>query len=239
MHKYVRVADGDYTIQVQEGGQITLDTSDNTGLVLVKGNLQVNGTVTNVNSTDVSIQDNIIILNDGETSNEISLGTSGLRIDRGERDGSGLDAYFLFDESVSNGATGQDGIFTFSVNNDLRGIATRSINTAGGNLYLINSGNGVISVEGTNNYESHVTDPDHITNKKYVDDAITTAFATVLISQIGDGVIDPTRVVVSDEETTGQPSRIEFKVDDVLVGEWYGNRFEAEGIRIEGTRIET
>ena len=40
------------------------------------------------------------------------------------------------------------------------GIKTVSIATEGEDLYLINSGNGVISVTGTNNYEGNVTDDD-------------------------------------------------------------------------------
>ena len=49
-------------------------------------------------------------------------------------------------------------------------------------------------------------------NKKYVDDAITTAFATVLLPQIGDGVLTPSGVVVSDFETSGADSQITFRI---------------------------
>lgn len=258
MHKYLRVNDGDYTIQVQTGGRITLDTGVSNGEVLVTGNLRVNGTTTTINSTDMSIDDNIIIINDGETGSSISLGTAGIRIDRGERDGSGLDAYFLFDESLNNTATGQTGLFSFSVNSVLRGIATNSINSAGGDLYLINESTGVLNVTGTTNYEEQVftyvagaidisgglqgngiINDDAIPNAKALVDYIEESFATTLLTQIGDGVIDVTRVRILDNESTGQPSRIEFTVDNQIVGEWYQNRLELESVRIEGTRIET
>ena len=61
----------------------------------VTGNLTVNGTTTTVNSTNVSIKDNIIVLNDGEVGPGVSLGTSGISIDRGA---SGA-AVILWDEA--------------------------------------------------------------------------------------------------------------------------------------------
>ncbi|SVC89525.1 uncharacterized protein METZ01_LOCUS342379, partial [marine metagenome] len=66
MSKILRVGNGDYKILVKQGGSITLDTTDNaldkTGTVVVTGNLEIKGTTTTVDSTIVTIADNIIVL---------------------------------------------------------------------------------------------------------------------------------------------------------------------------------
>lgn len=242
MSKYVVVPDGNYKITVQNNGEITLDTGLNSGQVRITGNLLVQGTTTTVNSSQVTIKDNIIELNSGETGSGISISSreSGLRIDRG----SFVDAFFVFNETISwtNPITGglSQGAFVFRNDSDsLVGIRTNSITTGGGSLFLINQGTGIVSVSGTVDYEQNVIDDDTLTNKKYVDDAIVEAFATVLLSQIGDGIITPTTVRASDQETTGNPSVVEVNIDDTNVANFYINRFELDKIRIQGTRIET
>lgn len=240
MLKVLQISNGNYKVKVQSGGSITLDTGFESGEVRITGDLIVEGNTTTVQSENMSVRDNIIILNDGETGSGITLDQSGLRIDRG----SISDAFILFDENVTwrdpVSATTINGGFVFKNEvGSLVGIQTNSISTGGGDLYLINNGTGVISVTGTTNYELNVTDDDDITNKKYVDDAITTAFSTVLLSQIGDGTIAPTTVIVRDNETTGNPSLIEFNIDNANIANFYSNRFEFGNIRIENTTIET
>lgn len=55
--------------------------------VTIDGNLNVLGTQTTISTTDSSITDNVIILNDGETGNGIKNGepgaTAGIMVDRG------------------------------------------------------------------------------------------------------------------------------------------------------------
>lgn len=240
MSKYVVVPDGNYKLTVQSGGQITLDTGLNVGQVRITGDLLVQGTTTTVQSTEVTISDNIIELNSGETGPGITLSESGLRINRG----SFVDSFFVFDENITwlnpVNATTTQGAFVFK--NDaggLVGLRTNSITTGGGNLFLISQGAGVVSVSGTTNYELNVVDDDTLTNKKYVDDAIVTAFQTVLLTQIGDGVITPTTVRALDQETTSNPSVVEVNIDAINVANFYSDRFELEKIRIQDTRIET
>jgi hypothetical protein len=240
MSKYVVVPEGNYKVTVQSGGTITLDTGLNVGQVRITGDLLVQGTTTTVQSTEVTIRDNILELNSGETGPGITLTEAGLRLDRG----SFSDAFFVFNESISwtNPVTGllTQGAFVFKNEaNSLVGIRTNSITTGGGNLFLINQGAGVVSVTGTVDYELNVVDDDTLTNKKYVDDAIVTAFQTVLLTQIGDGVITPTTVRTLDVETTGNPSVIEFNVDATNIANFYIDRFELDKIRIQNTRIET
>jgi hypothetical protein len=240
MSKYLNVPNGDYKISVQQGGNITLNTGFETGQVIITGNLLVQGNTTTVQSEDLTVRDNIIVVNSGENGAGITLDTAGLRIDRGSLS----DGYILFDENITwrdpITETTKTGGFIFRDDlNTLVGIRTNSISTGGGDLYLINAGTGVISVTGTNNYENQVTDDDHITNKKYVDNAITTAFATVLLTQIGTGVIDPTTVKALDFEVTGTESTVEVAIDNNTIANFYIDRIDLDGIRITGTTIET
>lgn len=54
--------------------------------VRINGDLVVIGTSTSIESTDTEITDNIITLNNGEVGSNVTLGTSGIRIDRGSSD---------------------------------------------------------------------------------------------------------------------------------------------------------
>lgn len=240
MSKYLNVSNGSYKISVQPGGEIVLNTGPEQGTVRITGNLVVEGNTTTVQSEELTVKDNIIVVNSGETGAGITLDTAGIRFDRGSLS----DGYFLFDENITwrdpvTETTKTGGFHFRNEAGSLVGIRTNSISTGGGDLYLINAGIGVISVTGTSNYELNVTDDDHITNKKYVDDAIIAAFASTLLTQIGDGVIDPTTVKALDSETTGTASRVEIAIDNSVVANIYSDRFELGDIRIIGTRIET
>ena len=238
MSKFFRVDGGDYKITVQNGGQITLDTGDEEGTVVITGDLTVLGTTTTVETANMTIEDNIIVLNKGEAGAGItdSGNSSGIEIDRGSL----LNAFMVYDDNLTDSING-GGLFALRLSNGtVSGLRTNHINTAGSNLHLINSGLGVITVTGTNNYEDQVTDDDDITNKKYVDDAISTAFATVFLQQIGDGVISPSSIVVADSESgVVDNSNITFTIDGNIVSELYSDRWEFEEIRIAGNKIET
>jgi hypothetical protein len=192
MSKTLNVNSGNYTVRVPAGNRITLDTGAELGEVRITGDLVVDGNTVTVNSEDLSLKDNIIKLNDGETgSTGVTLDQSGIQIDRGTSS-SYPDVFFVFDENTTHNdpvsQTVKGGTFTFKdENNALIGIRTNSISTGGGDLYLINSGTGVLSVSGTNNYEAQVTDDDDVPNKKYVDDAITTGIQTITIQSIQRG----------------------------------------------------
>ena len=155
MSKYVNVPTGNYSVIVQSGGTITLDTGPQTGDVTVTGNLPVQGTTTTVTSQNLDIRDNILTLNSGETGAGITLDDSGLEMDRGTF----VNALFTFNENIQWSDpvtdTTKTGGFVFKdANNALVGIRTNNINTGGGDLYLINAGTGTVSVTGTTNYDS-------------------------------------------------------------------------------------
>jgi hypothetical protein len=204
--KVLRVSNGDYQVVVQDSGNITLNTGTRTGTVLVTGNLTVQGTTTTVQSETMTVKDNIIVLNSGETGSTVTLGTSGIQVDRG----SGADAQILWDESETHysptTASTVPGTWVFRRDNGtLAGIQTNSIDTNQGVLGLINSGSsGYVTVTGTGNYERNIltytdtvtynpslgvsiTDDDRIPNMKAVGDYVSAGFSSFVAERFGAG----------------------------------------------------
>ena len=235
MSKTLNVNSGNYTIRVASGSNIVLDTPN--GNVNLTGNLTVAGTTTTVDSQDLSLKDNIIVLNDGESGNGITLNTAGIQIDRG----SASDALFIFDELVTHNdpvsQTNKPGTFVFKrANGAINGIFTNSIATGGGDLYLINSGTGVISVSGTNNYEAQITEDDDIPNKKYVDDAIVQGIETITIQSIARG---DSNLTLFDDSVDGGVSNLKFTIDGAEVAQFKRNSTEIEDIVFQDNTIST
>ena len=218
------VVDGDYRIKTGDAGTIFLDTGNQIGQVYLTGNLVVKGTTTQVDATDLNLKDNIIQVNSGEQ-------------------GAGV-TQFVFDESVTwNDPVTQTvktgGFKLRDTNGSNIGLEVRSISTGGGDLYLINTGTGVISVSGTNSYENQVTDDDDIPNKKYVDVQIAAQVAAADFQKIRDGSSSFTQVVVADFESTSQPSVAAITVDGNNHVNFFDNRTELHDLRIRDSRIET
>lgn len=237
MSKTLNVNSGDYNIKVPSGQTITLDTGDQVGNVQITGNITIAGTQTVVNSQELDIVDNIIVLNKGETGAGITENTSGIQIDRGTES----DALLVFDENTSFNdpvtQTVTPGTFVFkTADNAIIGLRTNAITTGGGDLYLINSGTGVISVSGTNNYENQITDDDDVPNKKYVDDAITTGIQTITIQSIarGDSALN-----LFDESIDGGVSNLKITIDGAEVAQFKKNTTEIEDIVFQDNTIST
>ncbi len=86
MSKVLKIADDNYRISVRSGGHITLDL-DYEGTVYILGNLNVKGTQTTVESTEISLENNIFTINSGQTGNGISAlvgSQAGIEIERGD-----------------------------------------------------------------------------------------------------------------------------------------------------------
>jgi hypothetical protein len=121
--------DGDYRIVTKTGGEIRLDTGDNTGTVYITGNLEITGTgtKTKIDTTDLQIKDRIITLNDGQVGNKISGvlpegNKSGFIIARStDLSPTGNRASLLYDEDlpgISSGPRGGgDGAFVLRSDN--------------------------------------------------------------------------------------------------------------------------
>lgn len=162
--KIVRVDHGDYKLIVgtatasggnRSAGSIVLDTNlapltatVSPGTVVINGNLDVIGATTWIESTNLTITDKVIVLNDGETSNNgvsgsgtdsLGAGTAGVKIYRGPIQPA---TFVLWDDTIDsvdpsnnvgaleNPTYTDTGTFVFvDANNNLRAIATNSINT--------------------------------------------------------------------------------------------------------------
>jgi hypothetical protein len=236
MSKFLRVLDGNYNIKVQDGGEITLDTGLEVGTVRITGNLVVEGDATTVESENLVVKDNIIIINDQEAGAGVTLGTAGIRIDRGNQ----TDAELLYDESLSPynpaTATNADGAFVLQfANSDPIGLRTNSI-SSGGEIALQPGGSGAVLAYKVN-YETFVTQNNHIPNKKYVDDEIATAVATLAPTFIERG---DTEVRVYDT-TLGDPiSKATVEIDGTLTNTFLANQvdFLQDQINLAEIRIQ-
>jgi hypothetical protein len=202
MPKVLKAYNTDYRIASRPGGEIVLDTGFEEGTVVVTGDLQVKGDTTTVNTTDLEIEDNVIVLNKGELGEGVTEGTSGIEIERGDIS----NTRWVFDESVEWALGGLNGTGTFYAER-VADSQKLPLNTPGivspGTLY-VDTGNGVISVTGTTNYEesvfnyeagviapaadgSIILDDDHIPNAKGVADFIAFSFANNLQPSIQEG----------------------------------------------------
>lgn len=193
---------GDYKIQTASNGQIRLDTGVNTGTVVITGSLNVLGKTTVVQAENAAIKDNTLTLNNGETNSYVSLGVSGLIIDRGNSASlSNAATLFYNDEAGIDGFTwhttdiSQRGIFEFKVAGNVSAIKVNAIRIDEGtaprvggyprlNVFGSDNPSTVISVAGTLNYENRVIDDDDIPNKAYVDIAVQSAQTTANVQKI-------------------------------------------------------
>jgi hypothetical protein len=98
MSKILKVSESNYRVKVQDGGTITFDTGTENGIVIVTGDLRVMGNTTTIDTANMTIEDNIILLNKGEVGVGITETYSGIDIDRGSLE----NAQFLFDESLTH-----------------------------------------------------------------------------------------------------------------------------------------
>jgi len=234
---------GDYTIKTGEGNKILFDTGPGIGEVKVTGNLVVEGDTLTVSAENLNVNDNIIVLNYGETGAGVTLGYSGIQIDRGTE----TPATIVYNESddTFNFAFGSPET-TFNYANSairVRKVLTNS-ETDDGDLTLIGTGTGVVKVLGTLNYELQITDDDDIPNKKYVDDSIRDNPTFQIID-------DNTRVIITDKDVSGSlayltdntgyssfgESAVSVLVDGVLNSQFYSNRTTIQSLEFSGNEI--
>lgn len=237
MSKYLNVPNGDYKVSVRTGGTIYLNTGFDTGTVEISGNLLVLGETTTVNTAELNIEDNIITLNSGETGSGITLGESGIKIERGQL----ADAFFKYDEDVG-------GFIAINSASSLIPLATNEIDSRSQTLTL-NAGTSAINVNSTVDYEQkvftyvagtltgyNVAKADVIPNTQAVVDYVAYNFANVFLRQIGDG---DSSIEIDDFENSGQDSVVTFKVDGQVVSRLYENRWEFDDLRFTGSVIDT
>ena len=196
--------------------------------------------------------------------------TSGLKISRGKlgADNDQFAAFFEWNDAASWQGTGAiskvQGLWEFRIgrsgNPRYSGIKINAIrideNSAstngsgvgqGARLSVFGSDNptGVISVSGTNNYESRVTDDDDIPNKKYVDDLLLTAnYVTnkilvgnsyvTLQDQYNDGVASEVVAVLN-----GNPSERLNITTGTVVMRLTESTAQFQGVQFTGNQIDS
>jgi hypothetical protein len=172
MSRVLKVSQSNYRLQTASGGTITLDTGVDVGTVIVTGDLVVQGETTTVNTTNLAIEDNIIVLNKNQTGAGITLaspinGQSGVQISRGNRPA----GQFLFDENVNHydfpNTTNIGGTFVLKTNDGKKsGLQVATIvNDGSSNLVFdMQASQGVLSIANSTNYYQRVTQDDHIPN---------------------------------------------------------------------------
>lgn len=261
MGQFLRI-NGDYNIKCSEGSKITLDTGAGVGEVRITGDLIVEGETTTVQAENLNVEDNIIIVNFGETGSGITLNYAGIQVDRGSASPVGI----FYDETVDawifvkDGPAINEGDPATPFNFDESRIKVKEIltdsGTDSGDLTLIGTGTGVVKVIGTINYEDQVTHDDDLPNKKYVDDAIqNNPTFQIVAPQTQD-----TKVVIADKEITPnlstQPgslayftatttfstfgeSAVSIITDNKLTAQFYPNRAEIFNLEFTGTEITT
>jgi len=191
------------------------------------------------------IKDNLIVLNHPETGDGVTLGVAGVQIDRG----TAPPANMVWEEATQafTFITGEVG----NLNRHDSVLQIRSIKTDPftdhGNLTLIGSGTGIISVAGTTDYELNVTNDDDIPNKKYVDSKIINSPGHSISS-------DDSYVYVADKDITpGEPgspehyrdlesppnhiesskSAVSIVTDKVLAAQFYADKAVIRNVEIK------
>ena len=161
-------------------GGDTNDTITSKGHMVVEGNLTVSGTATAINTTQTTINDNIITLNNDVTGTPSE--NAGIEIERGDSDNVALrwnestDKWQITTDgsSYANIATGDTTHDAVTINNQgtgLLSLSTQAItvndvmvkntgDTIGGQLTINNDGATALSILGANNSEGSAVDID-------------------------------------------------------------------------------
>jgi hypothetical protein len=239
---------GDYNIKTGSGANITLDTGPRVGNTIVTGNLVVNGTTLSVNTQNVNLKDNILVLNQGEIGPGVTLQYSGIEVQRSQGETT-PSASFLWNEADQswNIAQGVPGSLNYTGSNlRLRKILTNPT-TDNGDLTLIGSGTGIVKVTGTSNYATQVAADvtgNAIPNKYYVDQAIINNPSFQIIN-------NDSRVIVTDKDIAGSTayytnqtgystfskSAVSILVDGIQNTQFYSDRVYIQNLEIQNNVI--
>lgn len=229
MSKIVKVSESDYRLKVQTGGTITLDTGSNTGVVYITGNLEVQGTTTTIDTANLTIEDNIILLNKGETGAGVTEGFSGLQIDRGSFD----DAQLVWDEAVDK--------FRFQTITDVGVgtlanivVGTIATNPTSNLQFDMQSGAGTLRILNSTDYEARVLDDDDIPNKKFVNDYVYASGGFAVV----DKIIYPVNSAYGDQDTSVEAglSSIRFYVRSASIVQQRA-QITASGLDVDNINI--
>ena len=236
MSRVVKVNNGDYIIQAQSGGNIVLDIGSS-GTVTVTGNLAVIGNSTSINTQNLNVTDNIILVNSGESCAGVSLGQSGLEVDRGTLN----DALMLWNESVAHydpiTSSNVNGTFVFSIKTgNLTGIQTSTITNGVSNLIFdMQNSNYVLSVANSSNYSQNVLNSNDIPNRKFVTDYVSASGGTANTSNIHYPLI--LNGGQPNSSVTTSSTAIDFVINSALKMEISASGVKVNNILLSGDTI--
>lgn len=248
MSKIVKVNDSNYRLVVQSSGTITLDTGVNVGGVLITGNLTVLGTTTTIDTAQMTIEDNIILLNKGEQGASITQIVSGIEIDRG----SSPNAQLLFDESVQHfdQLANADRYGTFVLRTDNGETSGLQVGTLlidksrpADLIFDLQNTTRTLKIENSqgDSYESlllpltDATKDDYIPNRKFITDYVNAGAVTP-----GMADVDKIYKMVSGVEKTRvqtYTTDIEFLVNSLLRAKIDQYGLFVDDIRVSGQTI--
>jgi len=243
MSKILKVNQGDYYVQVRSGGNITLDTGAATGEVRITGNLIVSGEYTTLDVANMQIEDNIIVLNKGESGFGITEGVAGIQISRGGHVAQ-PDAQLIFDESITSydPVTNSElaGTWVFrNVNNQLLGLSVRSIIADGSNDFAIDMKGSSTTVFKLANVDATsyanlllAADPsgyhnNDLTTKKYVSSYVAAS----------NGVADVDRIRYSSGGTEYSKVQTYSTTIDFLLNSSVSARIDSAGLHVNHVTI--
>lgn len=211
---YNLYAMGSSAVDASANGTITLYGSS----IVVPGNLTVQGTTTSVESQNTVLVDNIITLNQGETGAGVTLGQSGILIDRGSLD----DAKFVWDESTDQ--------FKFFVGS---GEASVFISAIQGTTLRLGSTVQINAILDEDNFTSNsdTAVPTQQSTKAY----IASELAAYIPPTLGVYSQD-TSVTVTD---TGSNGTITFTVDGTIRSVYNVSGLSFDNLKISNTTISS
>jgi hypothetical protein len=247
MSRILKVSGGDYRLQVQTGGNIILDTQSTNGKILVIGNLDVQGALTYVESTNTQITDNIIQLNVGQTGNGIGAVNSyvaGIEVERGNYS----PAQIIFNEQVSHydsqNSTTVTGTWSArTADGKLNGIQLRTITNDGlaDIVFDLQNQNPVIRIANSTNYYLRCVNINDIPNVDYLQHYVASTYTGGSSTQgvaIVDRVLYPgiagTTVSNANSSLQASSTNIVFQIAQTTISTISSSGLTTGNVRIGG-----
>ena len=245
MSRILKVSQSDYRVKVQDCGTITLDTGAEQGTVVITGDLTVLGNSTSIDTTNMVVQDNILVINrevdsagNPITHTGVTLRQAGIEVDRGTLS----NAQLLFDEDVQHydplTATTINGTFVFKTKNGaLSGVQVASIATSVSTdlTFDLQNTSNMLTVVNVTDYASRVVADNHIPNKKYIDNYVASGI-------IVPGMADVDRIYyalagVEKARVQATVSNIQFAIAQNQRAQITGNGLDVDDINLFGHTI--
>jgi hypothetical protein len=165
----------------------TIDTTD----VIITGNLTVQGSQTAIQTTNTTLKDNIIVLNDGEVGAGVTLGTAGISVARGSL----ANVALRWNEATDKWQITNDGTTYLNLTTSSTGLTAVIDDTApalGGNLntngYTLSSNVGNLKFAGNIQINNTLVAPTAVTGATVVYAATPSAGASGVFVVNGEAV---------------------------------------------------